>query len=54
VGNIGSLAGPYAIGIILQHSGSFSAPIWFVAAVMGAGTLLLASLRFTERRAIRG
>ncbi|WP_116809634.1 MFS transporter [Steroidobacter cummioxidans] len=54
VGNVGSLAGPYVIGIILQHSGSFSAPIWFVAAVMGAGTLLLASLRFSERRAIRG
>lgn len=54
VGNIGSLAGPYVIGIILQQSGSFSAPIWFVAAVMGAGTLLLASLRFSERRAISG
>jgi ACS family tartrate transporter-like MFS transporter len=54
VGNVGSLAGPYVIGIILQQSGSFSAPIWFVAAVMGAGTLLLASLRFSERRAISG
>ncbi|MFC4313187.1 MFS transporter [Steroidobacter flavus] len=54
VGNIGSLAGPYAIGIIRQQSESFSAPIWFVAAVMGAGTLLLASLRFSERRAISG
>jgi len=54
VGNLGSLAGPYAIGIILEQSGSFSAPIWFVAAVMGAGTLLLASLRFSERRAING
>jgi ACS family tartrate transporter-like MFS transporter len=54
VGNLGSLAGPYVIGIILEQSGSFSAPIWFVAAVMGAGTLLLASLRFSERRAISG
>ncbi len=54
VGNIGSLAGPYAIGIIRAQSESFSAPIWFVAAVMGAGTLLLASLRFSERRAISG
>jgi ACS family tartrate transporter-like MFS transporter len=54
VGNIGSLAGPYVIGIIREQSGSFSAPIWFVAAVMGAGTLLLASLRFSERRAISG
>jgi ACS family tartrate transporter-like MFS transporter len=54
VGNIGSLAGPYAIGVIREQSGSFSAPIWFVAAVMGAGTLLLASLRFSERRAISG
>ena len=54
VGNIGSLAGPYVIGIILQQSGSFSAPIWFVAAVMGTGTLLVASLRFSERRAISG
>lgn len=54
VGNLGSLAGPYVIGIILQQSGSFAAPIWFVAAVMGAGTLLVASLRFSERRAISG
>lgn len=54
VGNIGSLVGPYTIGIIREQSGSFSAPIWFVAAVMGAGTMLLVSLRFSERRAIRG
>jgi ACS family tartrate transporter-like MFS transporter len=54
VGNLGSLAGPYVIGIILAQSGSFSAPIWFVAAVMGAGTLLLASLRLSERRAVHG
>lgn len=54
VGNIGSLAGPYVIGVIRAESGSFSAPIWFVAGVMGAGTLLLASLRISERRAIRG
>lgn len=54
VGNIGSLAGPYVIGIIRAESGSFSAPIWFVAAVMGAGTLLLASLRVSERRAVSG
>lgn len=54
IGNIGSLAGPYTIGIIRAESGSFSAPIWFVAAVMGAGTLLLAALRSSERRAVRG
>jgi MFS transporter, ACS family, tartrate transporter len=54
VGNIGSLAGPYAIGVLRTHSESFSAPIWFVAAVMGLGTLLLAFLRSSERRALRG
>jgi hypothetical protein len=32
----------------------FAAPIWFVAAVMGAGTLLLATLRVSDRRAIGG
>lgn len=54
VGNIGSLAGPYAIGVIRAESGSFAAPVWFVAAVMGLGTLLLAALHVSERRAIRG
>jgi MFS transporter, ACS family, tartrate transporter len=54
VGNVGSLVGPYAIGVIRAESGSFAAPIWFVAAVMGAGTLLLASLRLSERRAVGG
>ena len=45
IGNLGSLAGPYAIGWIRTHSESFSAPIWFVAAVLGFGTMLLAQLR---------
>jgi ACS family tartrate transporter-like MFS transporter len=54
IGNIGSLTGPYAIGIIRAESGSFAAPIWFVAAVMGVGTLLLASLRVSDRRAVNG
>jgi ACS family tartrate transporter-like MFS transporter len=54
VGNLGSLAGPYAIGVIRAESGSFAAPVWFVAAVMGLGTVLLAALRVSERRAING
>lgn len=45
VGNLGSLAGPYAIGVIRANSTSFAAPVWFVALVMGAGALLLAALR---------
>jgi ACS family tartrate transporter-like MFS transporter len=45
VGNLGSLVGPYTIGVIRMHSESFAAPIWFVAGVMGAGVVLLAALR---------
>lgn len=50
VGNIGSLAGPYAIGVIRTRSESFAAPIWFVAAVLGVGVLLLAALRVQVER----
>ncbi len=49
VGNLGSLAGPYTIGVIRAHSTSFSAPVWFVAAVMGVGAVLLAALRARDR-----
>lgn len=44
VGNIGSLAGPVAIGWIRDHSEVFAAPIWMVAGVMALGSLLLVSL----------
>lgn len=44
VGNIGSLTGPYVIGVIRANSDSFAAPIWFVAGVMGIGAVLLVSL----------
>jgi ACS family tartrate transporter-like MFS transporter len=54
VGNVGSLTGPYAIGVIRAQSESFAAPIWFVAGVMGVGTVLLVSLRISERRAVGG
>jgi ACS family tartrate transporter-like MFS transporter len=54
VGNVGSLLGPYAIGLIRARSESFSAPVWFVAAVMGAGAILIASLHASERRVGRG
>jgi ACS family tartrate transporter-like MFS transporter len=54
VGNVGSLVGPYAIGVIRARSESFSAPVWFVAAVMGAGAILISSLHATERRVSRG
>jgi MFS transporter, ACS family, tartrate transporter len=54
VGNVGSLLGPYAIGVIRAHSESFSAPVWFVAAVMGAGAILISSLHASERRVARG
>lgn len=50
VGNLGSLAGPYVIGVIRAHSESFAAPIWFVAAVLGGGAVLLARLHFSHRR----
>lgn len=54
VGNIGSLTGPYVIGLIRARSESFSAPVWFIAAVMAVGAILISSLHATERRLTRG
>jgi MFS transporter, ACS family, tartrate transporter len=51
VGNLGSLLGPYIIGVIRGHSDSFAAPIWFVAAVLGSGAVLLIGLRTLHQRA---
>ncbi len=45
IGNLGSLAGPYAIGWIRSYSHSFAAPVWFVAAVLVGGALLIFPLR---------
>jgi MFS transporter, ACS family, tartrate transporter len=45
IGNLGSLAGPYVIGVLRANTESFAAPIWFVAAVMGVGALLLVMLQ---------
>jgi ACS family tartrate transporter-like MFS transporter len=45
IGNLGSLAGPYAIGWIRSQSHSFAAPVWFVAAVLVGGALLVLPLR---------
>jgi len=44
VGNVGSLVGPYAIGVIRARQESIVAPVWFVAAVLALGLLLLATL----------
>ena len=51
VGNLGSLLGPYIIGVIRGHSDSFAAPIWFVAAVLAGGAVLLVALRTLHQRA---
>lgn len=45
VGNLGSLLGPYAIGLIRAQQTSFAAPVWFVAAVLALGMVLLITLR---------
>jgi MFS transporter, ACS family, tartrate transporter len=50
VGNLGSLTGPYIIGVIRAQSDSFAAPIWFVAAVLGGGAVLLIGLRTLHQR----
>ncbi len=50
VGNLGSPTGVYVIGLIREHSTSFAAPIWFVAAALGTGAVLLACLRALQRR----
>jgi ACS family tartrate transporter-like MFS transporter len=45
VGNVGSLLGPYLIGLIRAHQQSFVTPVWFVAAVLLVGIALLMGLR---------
>jgi len=54
VGNVGSLLGPYVIGLIRAHTGSFSGPVWFVAAVMASGAIFVSLLQASERRFSRG
>lgn len=54
IGNLGSLLGPYVIGVIRARSESFSGPVWFVAAVMACGTILICLLGASERRLSRG
>lgn len=44
IGNLGSLAGPYVIGVLRANTESFTAPVWFVAAVLGVGAMCLATL----------
>jgi MFS transporter, ACS family, tartrate transporter len=54
IGNVGSLLGPYVIGLIRARSDSFSGPVWFVAAVMACGAILISLLHASERRLSRG
>lgn len=54
IGNLGSLLGPYVIGLIRARSESFSGPVWFVAAVMASGAILITVLHASERRFTRG
>jgi ACS family tartrate transporter-like MFS transporter len=54
VGNFGSLLGPYMIGVIRARSDSFAEPVWFVAAVMASGAILISLLQASERRLNRG
>lgn len=48
VGNIGSLAGPVAIGWIRDYSEIYAAPIWMVAGVMALGSMVLVRLRASQ------
>jgi ACS family tartrate transporter-like MFS transporter len=54
IGNVGGLVGPYLIGLIRTHSGSFAGPVWFVAAVMASGAIFISLLQVSERRFSRG
>ena len=47
-GNLGGLFGPYALGVILQASGSYKLPAYSMAALMVVGALLAAILRGNE------
>jgi MFS transporter, ACS family, tartrate transporter len=44
VGNVGSLVGPYVIGLIRTEYDSFAAPVWFVASVLMMGLIFLVVL----------
>jgi ACS family tartrate transporter-like MFS transporter len=54
IGNLGGLIGPYLIGLIRTQSGSFTGPVWFVAAVMASGAIFISLLQVSERRFARG
>jgi MFS transporter, ACS family, tartrate transporter len=54
IGNLGGLLGPYVIGLIRSRSESFSGPVWFVAAVMACGAVLISLLQASERRVSNG
>jgi MFS-type transporter involved in bile tolerance (Atg22 family) len=45
VGNVGSLLGPYVIGVIRNHNASVIAPTLFVTVVLLTGLVFLFLLR---------
>jgi ACS family tartrate transporter-like MFS transporter len=47
-GNLGGLFGPFALGLILQASGSFRLPAYVMAALLAAGALLAVYVRNGE------
>ena len=47
-GNMSGVVGPYLIGLVRQSTGSFTAPIYVLAAVLAAGAVLILALRLAS------
>jgi ACS family tartrate transporter-like MFS transporter len=45
VGNLGGFLGPYIIGYVKQHTGSFTAALWILAALLTTGAILASLIR---------
>jgi ACS family tartrate transporter-like MFS transporter len=45
VGNLGGFLGPYIFGYVKQHTGSFTAALWILAALLTSGGLLASIIR---------
>ncbi len=51
IGTLGGFAGPYLVGFLKQSTGSFSAGIWAMAAILAVSATLTVSLKLLIRKA---
>ncbi|WP_321865865.1 MFS transporter [Paraburkholderia tropica] len=50
IGTLGGFAGPYLVGLLKQTTGTFSAGIWAMAAILGVSAALASALPLLVRR----